>query len=164
MTRLFALVMAAALVAISFPAGAGSATIENSLLFVREDGSRLETPAAVKVACGRDVVRVVAGRRGPRTHWTLDVALPVRRRVIRLPNSATYPRRPAALLFAVDARTEDEYSSAEDDAQGRIILERVRCRPRPEITFRVEGRLGSEVSDATAVVTGRVHAYGWPSR
>jgi hypothetical protein len=64
------------------------------------------------------------------------------------------------LLFAVD-RGENEVSSAEEEASGRIVFERAGCLPRPHVTFRVQATLGSEYFDGEPVrVRGRMTIRG----
>ncbi|WP_028653850.1 hypothetical protein [Nocardioides sp. J54] len=57
------------------------------------------------------------------------------------------------LFVAVDGT---ELSSAEEGASGSLLVALGRCDPTPGIEVQVEGTLGSENSDDTATVEGRI--------
>jgi hypothetical protein len=157
MRRLVVIVLAAVL---SAPAAAHAAELRvtNELVFTRSDGSRVDYPFDVRVRCGRwapDVpVRALHVRMGwsrPRSRWSLSaVVRDVRRRpVVRLPRSFVWNEPKGALLFATDG--QNEVSSAEEEASGRIRFDRVRCGRRLAVRFRIRAVLGSELFDGEPV-------------
>jgi hypothetical protein len=142
---------AAALAAL--PSTAGAITVDDRLVFSRADGTEVAYPSQVHVWCGPwepDVpvraIHVRVGARG-KPHWELSAAPGdvTRRRVVRLPHSFVFDKPTGAQLFAVDG--ENELSSAEEEASGRITFRKARCGPRLRIRFRVHATLGSEFFD-----------------
>ena len=115
--------------------------------------------------CGRwapDVrvrsIHVWVGHR-PAAHWELHaVVADVRRnRVVQLPNSFVFDHPEGALLYGTDQG--NEVNSDTDRSTGRIRFGRVRCGRHPRISFRVDARLGSELSDGDVLtVTGSFSA------
>jgi hypothetical protein len=65
--------------------------------------------------------------------------------VVELPNMFVFDEPQGADMFAVDG--ENELSSAEEESNGRIVVDRVRCGRRLAVRFHVRGRLGSEFFD-----------------
>ena len=144
---------AAALAAAASPAAAHAITVDNGLVFARPDGTKVAYPSRVHVWCGPwepDVpVRAIHVRVGVRgkPYWELS-AVPgdvTRRRVVRLPHSFVFDKPTGAQLFAVDG--ENELSSSEEEASGRITFRKARCGARLRIRFRVRATLGSEFFD-----------------
>jgi hypothetical protein len=157
MRRLLLIALAFVLVA---PAAAHAAELRvtNTLEFTRADGSLVEYPFDVRVWCGRwerDVpVRTLHVRIGwsrPTSRWSLSAVVgDVRRRpVVRLPRSFVWNEPEGALLFATDG--QNEVSSAEEEAGGRIRFDRVRCGRRLAVRFRIRAVLGSELFDGEPV-------------
>ena len=66
-----------------------------------------------------------------------------------LPHSFVFDRPTRAQLFATDGR--NEASTAEEESSGQITFSRARCGSHMDIRFRVDGVMGSEFSDATAI-------------
>jgi hypothetical protein len=141
----------ALLALLAWPAvAAADRRVTSTVALTRADGSAVQFAQNLRVWCGpweRDVPRrtlhVRAGaREGP--FWQLDaVVADVRRRpVVRFPHSFVWNRPTGAQLFAVDG--ENELSSAEEEASGRISFGRVRCGRRLAVRFRVRAVLGSE--------------------
>jgi hypothetical protein len=158
MRRLAALLLA---FGVTLPADAALAApelrVRDGLVFAQLDGTPVPFRPDVRVRCGRWAphVRVpsihvdVGGRRGgtaPR--WELHaVAADVKRRpVVRLPNAFVFDRPEGALLFAVDDRG-NELNSDTEESRGRIRFTRVSCGRRLRLAFRIDARLGSELSD-----------------
>jgi hypothetical protein len=142
--------LAAVTVALAAPAQADAVlTVRNEITMTRPDGSVVAFPQKVRVWCGRwerDVpVRAlhvqVGGRHGS---WALRAVIADVRRdpVIELPNSFVFDEPEGADLFAQSGG--NELSSAEEEASGRIVVDRVRCGRRLAVRFRVDGVLGSE--------------------
>src|SRR5215210_5470267 len=138
----------------------------NTLMFTRADGSRITFGGPVRVSCVSGsgdkppVLRVLVGRRPPsgrRSYWQLEVALAdlKRKRTFRFPNDdvAGY-----AILFAFDAqRRQNELSSSDEEAHGRVVFRRGDCVEGVDV--RVEAHLGSELFDLPgAGVRGRFAA------
>jgi hypothetical protein len=165
MQRLLLIALAAVLAA---PAAAHAAEVRvtNTLVFTRTDGSLVEYPFAVRVWCGHwephVPVRTLHLRIGwsrPTSHWSLSaVVADVRRRpVVRLPRMFVWNAPKGALLFATDG--QNELSSAEEEASGRIRFDRVRCGRHLAVRFRIRAVLGSEFLDGEPLsVRGRFHA------
>jgi hypothetical protein len=152
MRRLLMIVLVAVLAA---PAAAHPAEVRvtNTLVFTRTDGSLVEYPFDVRVWCGRwepnVPVRTLHVRIGsrPTSRWSLSAVVDdVRRRpVVRLPRTFVWNEPEGALLFATDG--QNELSSAEEEASGRIRFDRVRCGRRLAVRFRIRAVLGSEFFD-----------------
>jgi hypothetical protein len=142
--------VAAAIAALFAPAEASAVlTVRNEIAMTRPDGSAVPFPQKVRVWCGRwesDVpVRAlhvqVGGRHG---RWELRAVIADVRRdpVVELPNSFVFDAPEGADLFA--AQGGNELSSSEEEASGRIVVDRVRCGRRLAVRFHVDGVLGSE--------------------
>jgi hypothetical protein len=139
--------------------------VDGQLTFTRPDGTRLAFDDGIRIRCGPwepgvpvRSIHVTVGSRASGSFWFLSAVLADVRRptVVRLPNSFTFDEPEGALLFAVD-RGENELSSAEEEASGRIVFERAGCRPKPHVRLRVDATLGSEFSDGEPVrVRGRI--------
>ena len=144
-----ALLIAAA-AAVLAPAPARAAlTVDNRVAFARPDGSEVVFPPKLRVWCGRweeDVpVRAVHVRIGGRHGgWELRAVIADVRRdpVVELPNFFVFDEPEGAHLFATDL--DNELSTNEEEASGRITFRRVRCGRRLAVRFRVDGVLGSE--------------------
>jgi hypothetical protein len=159
----------AGLVTASAAVAAVPPRVDGELSFTRPDGARVVFDDGIRIRCGPwepDVpvrsIHVVAGSRHSSSFWFLSAVLADVRRptVVRLPNSFTFDEPEGALLFAVD-RGENELSSAEEEASGRIVFERAGCRPKPHVTFRVDATLGSELFDGEPIrVRGRLAVRG----
>ena len=124
--------------------------VTSTVAVTRADGSAVQFAQNLRVWCGRwerDVPRrtlhIRAGARGGPS-WQLDaVVADVRRRpVVRFPHSFVWNEPTGAQLFAVDG--DNELSSSEEEANGRISFGRVRCGRRLAVRFRVNAMLGSE--------------------
>jgi hypothetical protein len=147
--------LVAAIAASTAPATAhADLTVRNDVTLTRPDGSAVAFPQTVSVRCGRwepDVrgrtlhVRVGAPRKG--AFWVLRALVADVRRdpVVELPNMFVFDEPQGADMFAVDG--ENELSSAEEESNGRIVVDRVRCGRRLAVRFHVRGRLGSEFFD-----------------
>jgi len=143
--------------------------VDGGLTFTRPDGTRLAFSERFRIRCGpweRDVsvraIHVFAGSRRSGSFWFLSAVLAdvTRPTTVKLPNSFVFNEPRGALLFAVD-RGENELSSAEEEASGRIVVERAGCRPKPHVTFRVAATLGSEFFEGEPVsVRGRLTVRG----
>jgi hypothetical protein len=155
--------LAAALLAGCGSGGEPTVKSVNTLLFKRADGSRIIFRGPVSVTCERaradkpPLLRVLVGRRTPegsQPFWMLEVALDdlKRMRTFRFPKDdvAGY-----AILFAFDAaRRQNELSSSDEEARGRLVFSTATCDEG--VDFRVRAHLGSEVFDLTgADVQGR---------
>jgi hypothetical protein len=124
-------------------------TVDNRVAFTRPDGSEVAFPPKLRVWCGRwerDVpVRALHVRIGGRHGlWELRAVVADVRRdpVVHLPHFFVWNRPSEAHLFATDL--DNELSTAEEEASGRITFRRVRCGRRLAVRFRVDGVLGSE--------------------
>jgi hypothetical protein len=156
--RRLLVIMIAAVFAAPAAGHAAELRVTNTLVFSRSDGSLVEYPFDVRVWCGpweRNVpVRTLHVRIGwsrPMSRWSLSAVVgDVRRRpVVRLPRSFLWNEPKGALLFATDG--QNEVSSAEEEASGRIRFGRVRCGRNLAVRFRVRGVLGSELFDGEPV-------------
>ena len=131
-------------------AAAADLKVTNAVEVTRMDGSAVQVAQKLRVWCGRwepDVpARTLHIRAGARSgpFWELNaVVADVRRHpVVRFPHSFVFDKPTGAELFAVDR--ENELSSAEEEASGRITFGAVRCGRRLAVRFRVDAVLGSE--------------------
>ena len=138
-------------------AAAAELKVANAVAVTRMDGTAVQVAQNLRVWCGRwdrDVptrsLHIRAGARlGP--FWQLDaVVADVRRHpVVRFPHSFVFDEPAGAELFAVDR--ENELSSAEEEASGRITFGTVRCGRRLAVRFGVNAVLGSEFSGGETV-------------
>ena len=131
-------------------AAAAELKVQNAVEITRMDGTAVQVAQNLRVWCGRwerDVparsLHIRAGSRsGP--FWQLDAVVADIRRdpVVRFPHSFVFDKPTGAELFAVER--ENELSSAEEEASGRITFGAVRCGRRLAVRFRVDAVLGSE--------------------
>ena len=131
-------------------AAAADLRVASTIAVERPDGSAVPFAQNLRVWCGpweRDVPRRtlhirVGSRRGP--VWALHaVVADVRRRpVVRFPHFFVFDNPTGAQLFVADGN--NEASTAEEEASGRITFSRARCGPRLAVKFRVRAVLGSE--------------------
>jgi hypothetical protein len=154
MRRLAAILLA---LGVTLPADAALAApelrVRDRLVFAQLDGTPVPFRPDVRVWCGpwaSDVrvpsIHVVVGaRRAPRWELHAVVADVKRRPVVRLPNSFVFDRPKGAQIFATDGR--NELNSDTEESRGRIRFTRVSCGRRLRLAFRIDARLGSELSD-----------------
>jgi hypothetical protein len=138
-------------------AAAAELKVTNTVVLERMDGSPAQVAQNLRVWCGRwepDVLRrtlhIRAGARsGP--FWQLDAVVADVRRdpVVRFPHAFVFDDPTGAQLFAVER--ENELSSSEEEASGRITFGTVRCGRRLAVRFRVDAVLGSEFFGAETV-------------
>jgi hypothetical protein len=139
----------ACVAAVSAPAAPAQIIVDNRLTFTRPDGSAVAFPPRVRVWCGRWERGVpqralhvrIGGRRGG---WELravvaDVRLDP---VVDLPHFFVWRDPSEAHLFATDL--DNELSTAEEEASGRISFGRARCGRRLAVRVRIDAVLGSE--------------------
>ncbi len=131
-------------------AAAAELRVSNSVEITRMDGTAVQVAQNLRVWCGRwepDVaVRALHIRAGARSgpFWQLNavVADVKRHPVVRFPHSFVFDKPTGAQLFAVER--ENELSSSEEEASGRMTFGAVRCGRRLAVRFRVDAVLGSE--------------------
>jgi hypothetical protein len=155
--------------AVAIPA-LGADRVRNDLVWNEPDRAVVAFPDRVTVRCGpwaSDVrvpaIHVRAGRPGRGPHWELSavVAGVKRHPVVRFPADFVFDDPKGALLFA--AYGDNEVSSAEEEAAGRIRFTRVHCGRRARLAFRVDATLGSELSGQESLaVHGTFRATGAP--
>ena len=159
-----AAMFAAAALAAGCSSGDASPTARvNTLVFTRADGSRIAFGGPVAVTCEPAtaekprVLRVLVGQRTPvgrRPYWIVEVPLVdvKRKHTFRFPTDdvAGY-----AMLFAFDVqRRQNELSSSDEEAGGRLVFSKANCDDGVE--FRLDAHLGSELFDQAGVdVRGR---------
>ena len=113
----------------------------------RHRGAGRAEPARVvrPLGTGR-AVRALHIRAGARSgpFWQLDAVVADVKRdpVVRFPHSFVFDKPTGAQLFAVER--ENELSSSEEEASGRMTFGAVRCGRRLAVRFRVDAVLGSE--------------------
>ena len=143
--------------------------VRDRLTWSHPDGTPVAFRPEVRVWCGRwesDVpvpsIHVRVGRQSPTSNaafWYLSaVVADVRRRpLVRLPKTFVFDHPRGARLFA--AAGGNEVNSDTERSSGSIRFQRVRCGRRLRIAFRVDGRVGSELSDGeTLTVRGSFSA------
>jgi hypothetical protein len=144
---------------------AADLSVTSTIALTRPDGSAVQVAQNLRVWCGpwepgvpRRTLHIRAGApAGP--FWKVDaVVADVRRRpVVRFPHSFVFDRPTGAQLFAVDG--DNEVSSSEEEASGRISFSRVRCGRRLAVHFRVRAVMGSELFGGEALtMRGSFHA------
>jgi len=131
-------------------------TETNVLTVTREDGSTFDLTGA-QVECdwirqGVLTVRSEGARlfdEGAPSFFIFDNVL----RELSTPTTITLPpdRSSAARLFVVDAKTQNELVSTEEESSGSFVIERASCDPVPEIEVRIDATLASEFSDGETV-------------
>jgi hypothetical protein len=134
----------------------------NELVFTRADGSQIAFGGSVAVTCEPasaalpPVLRVLGGQRTPNGRspfWILEVALADldHKHTFRFPRDdvAGYP-----IFFVLDARRQNELSSSDEEARGRLMFGEATCVDG--VKFRLEAHLGSEFFDQPGInVRGR---------
>jgi hypothetical protein len=100
-------------------------------------------------------VRVGAGL-APRWDLHAVVADVKRRPVVKLPNTFVFDHPKGALLFATDRH--NELNSDTEESTGSIRFQRVGCGRRLRIAFRIDARIGSELSGEPLHVSGSFSA------
>jgi hypothetical protein len=144
------------------PRPADARTIQNTVTLTRADGSTIALIQRVRFWCGRwagDVrtpaIHLRAGDpRGTGGYWSLDaVVADVRRRpVVRFPHSFIFDKPTKALIGGFDRDGGGkEFTTAEEEASGRVTFTTVRCGKRPRLRFRVDAVMGSEFFDGQPV-------------
>jgi hypothetical protein len=144
----------ALLLVLASAAPAGAITVRNDLTVTRPDGTEVAYAPRVRVFCGawepgvpERAIHVVVGRRASGPYWKLSGVLAdvAGGRVVPLPNAFNFDAPSGALLFATDG--DNELSSAEEEARGRITFDHARCGPDLRVRVRIRATLGSELSD-----------------
>jgi hypothetical protein len=142
-------VLACVAAAASASAAPARITVDNRLTFTRPDGSAVAFPRLVRVWCGRwepgVSERALHVRVGfLRSRWELRAVVADVRRdpVVDLPHSFAWRDPSEAYLFATDL--DNELSTSEEEASGRISFGRVRCGRRLAVRVRIDAVLGSE--------------------
>lgn len=139
--------------------------VASTVALARPDGSSVQVAQNLRVWCGpweRDVPRrtlhIRAGvREGPVWQLRAVVADVRRRPVVRFPHSFIWNQPTGAQLFAGDGN--NELSSSEEEASGRISFGKVRCGRRLAVGFRVRAVLGSEFFEGDELtMRGSFHA------
>lgn len=164
-------VLVGVLAALGLLVGCGSKAeskraIVNNIVLTRDDRSQIAVSGPVSVTCGPasgdgpPALRVVVGGRrpaAPKAFWTPQVGLAdlSRKHTYRFPKDDVDGY---ALFFAFDAgRGENELSSSEEEAGGRLTFRKADCRKG--IDFRIRAHLGSEFFEQPgADVRGRFAA------
>ena len=124
--------------------------VANTVSLERPDGSPIQVAQNLRVWCGRwerDVPRRTlhiraGGRKAPVWQLSAVVADIKRHPVVRFPHFFVFDKPTGAQLFA--AAGDNEASTNEEEASGRITFSRIRCGPRLAVRFRVRAVLGSE--------------------
>lgn len=139
---------------------------ENNLLFRRADGSEIEIPGRPVAWCGPDdeypgtVLQVAAIESIERTAAALHSSfwhVRAAPKDIRGGEPISFPLKPdwegrrGAAVFAYDASTENEASTAGEDSSGRILFRRASCEVGAPIEFEVDAVIDSEFLDGDAV-------------
>lgn len=157
----------------SSPDPAPDPDVPTELVFTRGDDSTF-TPARLTVECQRVEGTMLIVVTGPFTEPPIDperseptilgnVGFQMPLADVRDGAELAMPDpedRAAWRLFADDPKTDDEWSSREPDSRGVIQVESASCGSAPAIVFEVDGVLGSESSDATVSMSGRVALEG----
>ena len=134
-------------------ASAAGLSVTNTVAFTRADGSAVPFAPSLRVNCGpwergvpRRTLHIRVGVRGG-PFWQLRVVVAdvKRRPVVRFPHSFVFNRPTGAEVIAFDS--DNEASSAEEEASGRMSFGAVRCGRRLAVRFRVRAVLGSEFFD-----------------
>ena len=139
--------------------------VSSTIALTGQDGSAIQVAQNLRVWCGpweRDVPRrtlhIRAGARGGPVWQLRAVVADIRRHpVVRFPHSFVFDRPTGAQLFAAEGN--NEASTSEEEASGRISFSRVRCGRRLAVRFRVRAVLGSEFFEGDELtMRGSFHA------
>jgi hypothetical protein len=152
----FVLMVAGGLLAGSAATGMGS-----SLMFHRQDGSRISFPGAVRAWCDRDALHVITLGAIGQSRWQLSVA----RTGLHSGQTINFTwRRPRGIeLFAFDATTKNEASEGAEGSRGQVVLWRTTCVRGGPFEIAVSAVIASEFFDgkrirASGVVNGKIGA------
>ena len=113
-------------------------------------------PGKITLRCGawskeasEQSIHVRVGNRS--RHWELSAVLADvnAKPTIRFPHSFVFDQPEGAQLFA--ATPLHEVSSAEEEARGKITFTRASCGTPLGLAFRIDAKLGSELSDGRSL-------------
>jgi hypothetical protein len=149
---------------VSAIAGHRKSSAAGDLVFTREDGSTFSFSHA-RVSCGKsrnggkrkaifiDSIPSPYGGKGTKKSYFFvegvlrDVSPSS---TVNFPHSATFGHPSGAEIFVFDrkepaASDGNELSSDQEEASGKIVFQKARCRPRPRVAFTIKASLGSEI-------------------
>ena len=161
-------------------AGKPSGHTNGPLVFTREDGSRVEFPAAAEtfVWCGpwepeevpAPSLHVWFGNLEQPSGWSLkavlsDIAL---EDTLRFPNYFAWDQPDSVHIFLLDL--PNELATDTDESSGFIVFHRIPCPGGTTVDFSIDAILGSELGDMPPVsvrgrfterVTGAPPVWAW---
>jgi hypothetical protein len=150
------------------------------LAFTREDASTVSFSHA-RVSCGKsrnggqrkaifiDSIPSPYGGKGTKKSYFFvegvlrDIAPSG---TVKFPHVAVFGHPSGAEMFVFDredpvAIDGNELSSDQEEASGKIIFQKARCRPRPRVAFTIKASLGSEIFGLPNLkVEGSFHGHG----
>jgi hypothetical protein len=139
------------------------ATDARGLVFTRADGTSFSFPKA-RVSCGKSrdggkrkaifvdsIPSPYGGQALHKSYFFVEGVLMdgAPKGKVRFPHPATFGHPSGAQLFVFDrddpqAVDGNELSTDQEEASGKIVFHRARCRPRPRVAFTIHASLGSE--------------------
>jgi hypothetical protein len=150
------------------------------LVFTRDDGKTFSFSHA-RVSCGKsrnggnrkaifiDSIPSPYGGKGTKKSYFFvegvlrDVAPSG---TVKFPHTAVFGNPSGAEIFVFDQKDPtaidgNELSSDQEEASGKIVFQKARCRPRPRVAFTVKADLGSEIFGLPNLkVDGSFHGHG----
>ncbi len=140
--------------------GDGSPATDNPLEFRRADGTLIEFPSERAVWCdaiepdepsaGKALFAVV-GKLGGANEGEPGWSLVVPRDQVRAGRTTSFPNEGGYPILFVAVPPRIEASSSEEEAHGRLTLERASCKRGEEVAFSVDGLLGSEFFEGESI-------------
>ncbi len=137
-------------------------SVQNDLVFTREDGSRIHFDAgsSISVTCGPwesnqvpvESLRITfAGRSEKQPGWTLKAVLDdvTLEEPLAFPNSFVWNQPRNVDVFVSDPPNECSTSSA--DSGGSLMFQELRCGINGRVRFSIDAVIGSEYGDAPSI-------------
>lgn len=155
-----ACLIGALLTALLIGTAQASKPAKNTLVFTRHGGVTFSFPDT-KVSCGassegggRRAIKIQSlptSSNPPDSHFTVEAILGdvASHPTVKFPNTSVFGHPKGAFVFVFDRQDPlvtdgNEASSEQEEASGKIVFHKARCKPRPQVAFTIHGNLGSE--------------------
>jgi hypothetical protein len=143
------------------PPGLAPATVENNLVFRRQNGSVIRFPPEARswIWCGpwrkgtADVpsLHILTSDTTSPPYWSLDAVLAdvTIGEPLLFPNSFIYTDPDSVLIFVWDP--PNELSTQEHTSAGFIVFQALGCGASEQVQFSIDATIGSEFGDGTPI-------------